>query len=96
MNNGARDDATDRPISLKNEATPDAAVFAGANPAPTAGAIVGTGDTLGRGGSLFQSDDNDEDFEEYSDQRHVFPRIVRQGCGNHRPAPIFDWPEFQQ
>ena len=52
MNNDARYDATDRLISLKNEATPDAAVFAGATPAPTAGAIFGTGDTLG-GGSLF-------------------------------------------
>ena len=30
MNGNSCDDATDRPVSLKNEATPDVAVFSGA------------------------------------------------------------------
>ena len=36
MNDDARDDATDQPVSLNNEATLDVAVFAGTNPIPTA------------------------------------------------------------
>ena len=47
MNNDACDDATNRPVSLNNEATPDAAIFAGAAPAPTSGAAAGTGAALG-------------------------------------------------
>ena len=43
MNDDARDDASDRPVSLINEASPDAAVFAGANPDPNAGAAWGGG-----------------------------------------------------
>ena len=41
INNNNRDDATDRPIPLNTEATPDAAVFAGADPTPTTGAVSG-------------------------------------------------------
>ena len=40
MNNDDCVDATYQPISLNNEATPDATVFAGAAPAPTAGAAT--------------------------------------------------------
>ena len=35
MNYDARDDATNRPVSLNNEATPDAAVSSVATSAPT-------------------------------------------------------------
>ena len=42
MNSDACDGATKRPVSLKNEATPDASVFSGATPAPTAGAASTT------------------------------------------------------
>ena len=65
---------------------------------------VGTGAALALpwgGGSLLQSDDNDEDFEEEEDfnresQRHEFPRIVWQGHGHHQPDLIFDLPESQR
>ena len=40
MNDDARNDATDRPVSLKNEAIRDAAVFSGSAPAPTARAAA--------------------------------------------------------
>ena len=40
MNNNDRDDATDRPIPLNNESTPDAAVFSRAALAPTSAASV--------------------------------------------------------
>ena len=55
MNDNAHYDATNRPISIKNEATPDAAVFAGATRSPTSGAAAGaaagagTSATLGEG-----------------------------------------------
>ena len=63
MNNNARNDATDQPISLNNETTPDAAVFAGTAPAPTAVAAAGTAAVGGGGGgSLLQSDDDYEDL----------------------------------
>ena len=38
MKKYAQNDSTDRPVSLKNEATPDAAVYARSNPTPTVGA----------------------------------------------------------
>ena len=38
MNNNAADDATNQPITLENESTPDATVFAAADPAATAAA----------------------------------------------------------
>ena len=41
MNDDNRDDTTNRPVSLNNEATPDATVFVGAAPAPTSGAASG-------------------------------------------------------
>ena len=47
MNNDDCVDATYQPISLNNEDTPDATVFAGAAPAPTSGAAAGTGAALG-------------------------------------------------
>ena len=43
MNN----DATNQPVSLNNEATPDAAVFASATPALTASAAAGAGAASG-------------------------------------------------
>ena len=43
INDDTRDDATDRPVSLNNEATPDAAVLSRAAPAHTAGATSGAG-----------------------------------------------------
>ena len=45
MNDGARDDGTDQPVSLNNEATPDSAIFSDASPSPTsvAVAVAGTG-----------------------------------------------------
>ena len=49
MNGNYCDNTTDRPVSFKNEATPDIAVFASA--APTG---AGAGAVLG-GGSLLQS-----------------------------------------
>ena len=36
MNGNASDDATDPPVSLNNEATPDSAIFSGTAPASTA------------------------------------------------------------
>ena len=47
MDDGTHDDTTNQPISLHNETTPFAAVFAGDTPAPTAispvaGAVAGT------------------------------------------------------
>ena len=38
MNDDAADDATDWPVTLENESTPDAAVFAAAAPAATSAA----------------------------------------------------------
>ena len=65
MNNDARNDATKRLVSLNNEATLDAAVYAGASPNPTVGAAASTiaGAILG-GGNFLQSDNNDDDFED--------------------------------
>ena len=56
MNDDARDDPTNRPVSLNNVATPDAAIFTSS----TAGANSGA--TLG--GSLLKLNDGNEDFEE--------------------------------
>ena len=50
MNGNARDDATGRPISLNNEATPDAAVFDGTSLVTTAGATAGDDAGAARGG----------------------------------------------
>ena len=52
MNNNGCDDATDRPISLNNESTPDNAIFACATPDSTSGAATGisTGAAAGGGG----------------------------------------------
>ena len=50
MNDDAPDDATGQPVSLNNKSTPDAAVFAGAAPAPTSGAATGDGAASGGGG----------------------------------------------
>ena len=46
MNNGNRDDATNQPVSLSNEATPDTA------PDPNSGSGAGTGAGAASGGSL--------------------------------------------
>ena len=43
MNGVASNDANDRPVSLNNEATPDALVFASADPAPNFSAALGGG-----------------------------------------------------
>ena len=51
MNDNACNDATNRPVSLNNEATPDASVFAGAATALTSGA--GSGATSGGGGGIY-------------------------------------------
>ena len=53
MNNDACDDATNRTVSLKNEATPDATVFVDAIPSPNTAVAAGitAGTTLG--GCLF-------------------------------------------
>ena len=40
MNFDVRNEATNLPVSLKNEATPDAAVFPRATPAPNSGAAT--------------------------------------------------------
>ena len=65
MNNEACDDTTDRPVSLNNKGTPDAAIFVSAKPAPTdgssAGAVAST--VLGGWGFLLQSDNDGENFE---------------------------------
>ena len=50
MNDDALNGATNRPVSLNNEATPDAAIF-----------------TSSGTRALFQSYDDDEDFEEEED-----------------------------
>ena len=52
MNYNARNGATNWPVSLKNEATPDAVVFSGAATSPTDGAVAGfiPAAALGRGG----------------------------------------------
>ena len=52
MKNDARDDATNRPASLNNEATPDAALFIGTAPASNAGAIACDITGANSGGSL--------------------------------------------
>ena len=46
MDNDARDDATNRPVSFNNEATQDATVFDTAPPSPTAGASAASGGGL--------------------------------------------------
>ena len=58
MNDNTRNDATYRPVSLNNESTPDATVFYGPAPAPTAGAASGGG-----WGPLLKSYENDEDLK---------------------------------
>ena len=57
MNNDDRNDATNQPVSLNNEDTPDAAIFVRATPAPSA--------NTASGGSLLQSDNGNVYFEEY-------------------------------
>ena len=42
MNDNAHDDATNQTVSFKNEYTPDAAIFSGSAPAPTATSSVST------------------------------------------------------
>ena len=55
MNNDACDDATNRTVSLKNEATPDATVFVDAIPSPNTAVAAGftAGTTLGGGGGIY-------------------------------------------
>ena len=48
MNNDAGDEATDRPVSLNKEATPDAAVLKDAATTPTVGSVDGSA-ALGKG-----------------------------------------------
>ena len=50
MNENARDNATNWPVSLKNKATPDAAVFACTTPATTVDAAAAT--TIFPGGHI--------------------------------------------
>ena len=80
MNYDTRDDANDQHVSLNNEGTLDADVFAGAAPTPTAGAASGTGARVASegGGSLLKTDDVNEDFEEEEDlnrEREMITRI---------------------
>ena len=58
MNNNARDETTDKPVSLNNKATPDAAVFSGAALDPTSGAAAGAdaGFASGGGGGYLLQD----------------------------------------
>ena len=53
MNDDARDDATEQPISLNNESNPDDAVFFGTAPALTACIANGAGSVSGGGGGVF-------------------------------------------
>ena len=46
MNENDHGDATGWPVSLNNESTPDAAVFAGASLAPTAASTIIPGDHI--------------------------------------------------
>ena len=65
MNDDARDDATEQPIPLKNESTPDDAVFSGTASAPATGIANGAGSVSGgEGGYLLQPDNDDEDFKD--------------------------------
>ena len=63
INNDNHNDATDRPVYLNNESAPDAAIFSGAN--TITGAPAGA-TNLG-GGSLLESDNDDEYFKEEED-----------------------------
>ena len=65
MNNDAGDEATDRPVSLNKEATPDAAVLKDAATTPTVGSVDGSA-ALGKG-YLLKSDNDDEDLKEEED-----------------------------
>ena len=79
MNFNAGYDTRYRPVSLKNESTPVAAVF----PVTLPSALLAPAPH--RKGSLLQSDDDDEEFEEEED-------FVQRGHGHHRTAPIFSRP----
>ena len=61
MNDDARDDATNQPISLNNEATPDVTVLMVPLPPPLPQLA------LAWGGYLLQLEKDDEDFKEVGD-----------------------------
>ena len=65
MKNDAHNDARNRPVSLNNEDTPDAAVFSDAAPSPLL--ALAPAPAPPQRGSLLQSDDDNEDFEEEED-----------------------------
>ena len=53
MNNDTHNGATNQPVSLKNESTPDETVFSDSVPAPTAGAATGAGSRTASGEGLY-------------------------------------------
>ena len=73
VNNTDRNDATGRPVSLNNEAIPDADVFPAPLPPPLTVPPFGGGE-----GPLFQLDNDNEDFEEEEDFNRDRDKNIRE------------------
>ena len=90
MNNDAYNDATNEPLYLDNDATPDAAIFDGAAPSPTFDAASGTTSTAV---STIVSDAHISPSEQQQHTNPFYPvnmkNMAKKDTINPTPVPEF-------